>query len=100
MGMIKKEVTGNANALKYVKAATGVQAGAMGGTVVEGTKRNLSKAADPYPAVTSPIPVEMNLSRQFMAEGTKMQENANTTGGHNAKTPTGVYSISKGKSRF
>ena len=41
-----------------------------------------------------------NLSRQFMAEGTKMQENANTTGGHNAKVPTGVYSIAKGRSKF
>jgi len=100
MGMIKKEVTGNANALKYVKAATGVQAGADGGTIVKGTKKGLGKAADPYAPINSALPVEYNLSRQFMAEGTKMQENANTTGGHNAKVPTGVYSIAKGRSKF
>jgi len=100
MGMIKKEVTGNANALKYVKAATGVQAGAEGGTIVKGSKKALGKAADPYAPINSPLPVDYNISRQFMAEGTKMQENANTTGGHSAKVPTGVYSIAKGSGKF
>jgi hypothetical protein len=112
MGMIKKTVTGDAEALKYVKSVTDENKlqRPTGGTSYPNAQGRSAGPAGPSSVkpYASPLPdyriqgnMEMsnlNLVKDIL--GKKMQEDADTTGGHNMKTPNKVYSIAKGKSKF
>ena len=117
MGMIKKTVSGDTNTLRgYVKSAAEenkIQSVAAGGTAYGGNGANGRSAGspgggvNPYSMLMASGDYRIAASGVIKAGGNGLnlyeggiEENSNTTGGKGMTTPTKVYNIPKGKSKF